>query len=881
MVQGGLSSKDGGKLYSICFFWLKIEMANYCVKAQDGCMCHLFVDVMSHFTPCSICTFHPSRCMSFHVSHPAYDISSPFHAALGFCASPQCSKADRIKDVPDLRLAPPRGSMSNRKGVPDLRLAPPQGREVYPKDAPDLRLKPPQGSTLAIRTKGALYSELSSQYKPEIKSEYKAEMKSETTAERQYDGDAEGKLEIEDGDTQEARYEGNCESNKRDHKEGNVKDNGEGSKRRDMEDVDKESCDKDAGLVNNVSSGCHEHARKVSKLRSLRVNIMNRRRVMNWKAVGVLKARKQTCCSRSQVLECVIEYCHEKKISKPNTKKMRRNERKKIFQRHKNGKVVEIRMSKEKRQKCEKAQKNIESHTRRSLSYVVNNMQAKTVLQRKKHHRHTSCKKSASEPGKQNRRGRIFCKNQNIGDTVRCTQKNKGSSQCWVCDQKTGPEKRAVECGGCNAVYHVNCMGFSKVRLCFVNKPVSWMCCKCGKCNYTVSLFYDFAIPTDESIFEILSNLEEGESLAEDLKVNATEGEAQIDVRMIHDVGVEEVTSTYACLAVATKQSLVQQTGGYNLRNKKNKDKHDGNDIKESQGRRDKNNGKVAFDTKCNLGCTLPSRNAQVFVNKTDGDENKTAKRRIEENVENVSEGTVTKKRCMKNKEMKHKNCEFKRSLARNVDDNVVVADNRSVKYQSKEMLEVKTITQLRQLDETIFAQGSFHQGDQRFGVHRGKQCVANSLVSIMYCMKKEVKDWKCGDIDNILRTGNELYGFLQESSMMNNDYLLINELPTELDVFDTHYSMEYHESVSGTFDENAHNLNEFNMLPLRATLQQHLQEYHACFISFNGNTFAVIAQDGTFYVFDSHSRSTQGCMVQDGTSIVMKARTWQETMIE
>ncbi len=139
----------------------------------------------------------------------------------------------------------------------------------------------------------------------------------------------------------------------------------------------------------------------------------------------------------------------------------------------------------------------------------------------------------------------------------------------------------------------------------------------------------------------------------------------------------------------------------------------------------------MAFDTKFNLGCTLPSRNAQIFVGKTDGDDNKMAKRRSEENVENVNEGTVTKKRCMKNKEMKRKNSEFKRCLAHNVDDNEVVADNRSVKYQSKEMLEVKTITQLRQLDETIFAQGSFHQGDQRFGVNRGKQCVSNTSKSV------------------------------------------------------------------------------------------------------------------------------------------------------
>ena len=90
----------------------------------------------------------------------------------------------------------------------------------------------------------------------------------------------------------------------------------------------------------------------------------------------------------------------------------------------------------------------------------------------------------------------------------------------------------------------------------------------------------------------------------------------------------------------------------------------------------------------------------------------------------------------------------------------------------------------------------------------------------------------------------------------MNNDYLLINELPTKLDVFDTHYSMKYHAPLPGTFDENAHHLIEFNMKPLKTALQQDLQKYHASFIRFHENTFAVIAQDGMYYVFDSHSRS-------------------------
>ncbi len=40
-------------------------------------------------------------------------------------------------------------------------------------------------------------------------------------------------------------------------------------------------------------------------------------------------------------------------------------------------------------------------------------------------------------------------------------------------------------------------------------------------------------------------------------------------------------------------------------------------------------------------------------------------------------------------------------------------------------------------------------------------------------------------------------------------------------------------------------------------------------------SNFAVIAEDGIYYVFDSHSRNVHGSQVQDGTSIMMRAVSW------
>ena len=52
---------------------------------------------------------------------------------------------------------------------------------------------------------------------------------------------------------------------------------------------------------------------------------------------------------------------------------------------------------------------------------------------------------------------------------------------------------------------------------------------------------------------------------------------------------VDKVLNRYAFHVAGKKQNTVHQTGGYNLRNKKNKNKCEGNDLKQSQEQRDTN----------------------------------------------------------------------------------------------------------------------------------------------------------------------------------------------------------------------------------------------------------------------------------------------------
>ena len=129
--------------------------------------------------------------------------------------------------------------------------------------------------------------------------------------------------------------------------------------------------------------------------------------------------------------------------------------------------------------------------------------------------------------------------------------------------------------------------------------------------------------------------------------------------------------------------------------------------------------------------------------------------------------------------------------------------------------------------------------------------------------------------MDLVFNTGDELYGHLSNSSTINTDYLLVN-CRCELILFDKSYTMIYHESVTGMLEDDG-NLSEFNMVRLDEALEEKLQRYGACFICFNGNTFGVIAQNGVFYIFDSHSRNCNGCRVQDGKSLMKCAVSWQD----
>ena len=53
--------------------------------------------------------------------------------------------------------------------------------------------------------------------------------------------------------------------------------------------------------------------------------------------------------------------------------------------------------------------------------------------------------------------------------------------------------------------------------------------------------------------------------------------------------------------------------------------------------------------------------------------------------------------------------------------------------------------------------QGSFHQGNEKFGQTAGKQCMCNALFSIAFSNIKNQGNWDCIDVNYVLEHGDKL----------------------------------------------------------------------------------------------------------------------------
>ena len=155
------------------------------------------------------------------------------------------------------------------------------------------------------------------------------------------------------------------------------------------------------------------------------------------------------------------------------------------------------------------------------------------------------------------------------------------------------------------------------------------------------------------------------------------------------------------------------------------------------------------------------------------------------------------------------------------------------------------------------------------FGSNAGKQCVAMSLIAILFDFIYSIRS--SSDLGEIMNVGNELYTRLSQST--GQDLLMLTELPEVLCLRDTMYRLQYSDSYFGS----VHNFNfcsiEAHCLPLIEAFGLLLRENFTSFLlTITACTVAILVKSkGTFKVFDSHSRDSEGMFDPCGTCVLLE----------
>ena len=172
-------------------------------------------------------------------------------------------------------------------------------------------------------------------------------------------------------------------------------------------------------------------------------------------------------------------------------------------------------------------------------------------------------------------------------------------------------------------------------------------------------------------------------------------------------------------------------------------------------------------------------------------------------------------------------------------------------------------------MNESCTVTGSFHQGNEElFGINAGKQCVVNSLVAIIFNATAScfAEAWNSTKMDNILRVGNGLYSYIHLS--IEEDLLLLSEIPSALSLDDETYRLSYSESIAGDVNMLESRDCYFSLLEALRSLKRRC---NACMLTIFCNTVAIFFAEDKIKLFDAHSRDNWGNACSEGTSVLLE----------
>ena len=162
----------------------------------------------------------------------------------------------------------------------------------------------------------------------------------------------------------------------------------------------------------------------------------------------------------------------------------------------------------------------------------------------------------------------------------------------------------------------------------------------------------------------------------------------------------------------------------------------------------------------------------------------------------------------------------------------------------------------------------------RKFGHNAGKQCVAMSLTAIVQTQLKDMTTWDSSFLNKILCIGNNLYTYIH--NLINKDYLLLSDVPEMVSVDNKVFCLQYSASFSGDVFRV---LDDEPFYTLRTALNKIFSptelNYQHCLLTIDCNTVAIcMVSEGTFKIFDSHSRDLYGIPDPFGKCVLIQVES-------
>ena len=199
----------------------------------------------------------------------------------------------------------------------------------------------------------------------------------------------------------------------------------------------------------------------------------------------------------------------------------------------------------------------------------------------------------------------------------------------------------------------------------------------------------------------------------------------------------------------------------------------------------------------------------------------------------------------------------------KNVD--VEMPQETSLSFERKSLQDMSAVTDYKVLC------GTLHQGDTRFQ-YPGIQCTYLSFYALISMKMKNPSDWNADDIDSCILRGNDRFIDHCLKQKWHPKMLLTSELPKEITISGSAFEccQTDIDIATGTLAQPTSVASNSILYTLADAILHCFEKSDSCLLVCGGQTIAVAKRECTFFVFDSHSRGSNGMQHHSGNAVLV-----------